>query len=163
MLDGPILSRHGLPYLVYQASKTSTMQAIGFLQVRPAVESCPREVSEVPGHRRPHKPARWRRQVVGLGVDERRHSLHREDSQPKERMLQRTLLHYEHPQKPRETRRISPNRRLPRSAYAFFKAAVFHRGSWKLFDKSFWVEDCSLFHDAMRQRPINTFFFLRAK
>lgn len=71
------------------------LRAIDSLQERRAAESCPREESEVPGHRRPHKPARWRQQVVDLEVDERRHSLHREDSRPIERKLQRTLLHYE--------------------------------------------------------------------
>jgi len=56
-----------------------------------------------------------------------------------------------------------PNRCLPMSAYAFFMAAVFHRGSEKLFVRKRWVEACSRFQDAMRQSPIRTFFFLRAR
>jgi hypothetical protein len=56
-----------------------------------------------------------------------------------------------------------PNRRFPRSAYAFFNATVFHFGSWKLFERSLSVADCSRFQPAIRHKPWRTVFFLSAR
>ena len=64
---------------------------------------------------------------------------------------------------PARAARHVPKRRLPSSAYAFLSAAVFHRWSSKLLASRRSVAACSLFHDAMRHRPVRICFLCRAR
>lgn len=138
-------------------------QAIDFLQGLLAAVLCPQEVSVLPILYRLRTPLLLPQQVASLEADWRTRLPHLGDFQPEGRKLPHTLVSVSEHKRPSDVFIYIPNRRFPRRAYAFLRAAVFQRGSWKSLDKSFWVDDCSRCHDAIRQSPIRMFFFLSAR
>ena len=120
-----IQSRREQPCLVFPASKTTRMRASDSLQGQPAANICLREAIEAPDRHHLHTPLQLQLQAVDPASDERIRSLHLEGFQLRGKMLPHILWND-------QSCCINsiviglPNRRLPKSAYAFFSAAVFH-------------------------------------
>lgn len=123
--DGFIQSRREPPYLVFSTSKTTRTRASDFLQEQPVANTCLRGVIGLRFRHRLHIPLRLQLRAVDLASGARIHSLHLEDFRLKEKMLQH-ILGNDQPGCAEWRDGGLPNRRLPKSAYAFFSAAVFH-------------------------------------
>ena len=151
-----------MPCPAFPASRTPTLPSSGLLSLPlPAIFSSRSTHAEPVSHHL-RRLSQLQRRVECRSFGQRKHWPHLSSSQRGGRMPLHILCSV-------RTSSIIialvglPKRRFPSSAYAFFRAAVFHLGSAKLFARSLCVPACSRFQPAIRQRPWRTFFFFNAR